>query len=93
MKSNPNIATIMYSASVVPVLSMVDTTTYEGVLEMRAVLLTYPVTFCQGLFHRFMEKNRKTSYQIYSLETQLKIVAQNSIIGVGGDARLRRYVW
>ena len=26
----------------VPVLSMVDTTTYEGVLEMRAVLLTYP---------------------------------------------------
>ena len=32
----------VYSASVVPVLSMVDTTTYEGVLEMRAVLLIYP---------------------------------------------------
>ena len=42
MKSNPNIATIMYNASVELALSMVDTTTYEDVLEMRAILLIYP---------------------------------------------------
>ena len=42
MKSNPNTATIMCNANVVSVLSMVDTTTYEDVLEMRTVLLTYP---------------------------------------------------
>ena len=38
-----------------------------------------------------MKRYEKTS--IKYTETQLKIVAQNSIIGVGGDARLRRYVW